>query len=48
MDQRIQGKNFNSLSYTGFLPLIFLYFSGGGGLFSEKILNLVLKFIKIV
>lgn len=39
MDQRIQGKNFNSI-----LALFFL----GGGLFSEKILNLVLKFIKIV
>ncbi len=48
MGQRIQGKNFNSLSYTGFLALIFPYFLGGGGLFSEEILNLVLKFIKIV
>ncbi|EQL63192.1 hypothetical protein N406_07755 [Helicobacter pylori FD577] len=48
MDQRIQGKNFDFLKNTGFLSLIFLYFSGGGGLFSEKILNLVLKFIKIV
>ncbi len=47
MDQRIQGKNFNSLSYTG-LILFSLIFLGGGGLFSEKILNLVLKFIKIV
>lgn len=39
MDQRIQGKNFNSI-----LALLFWE----GGLFSEKILNLVLKFIKIV
>ncbi len=48
MDQRIQGKNFNALSYTGFLILFSLIFWDGGGLFSEKILNLVLKFIKIV
>lgn len=47
MDQRIQGKNFDFLKNTGFLSLIFLYFSGGGT-FSEKILNLVLRFIKIV
>ncbi len=40
MGQRIQGKNFNSI--------LALLFWEGGGLFSEKILNLVLKFIKIV
>ncbi len=38
MGQRIQGKNFNPIQ-----PYFF-----GRGLFSEKILNLVLKFIKIV
>ncbi len=47
MGQRIQGKNFNFLSYTGFLILFSLIFLGGG-LYSDKILNLVLKFIKIV
>ncbi len=47
MGQRIQGKNFDFLKNIGFLALIFPYFSGGG-LFSEKILNLVLRFIKIV
>ncbi len=46
MGQRIQGKNFDFLKNAGFLSLIFPYFFGG--LFSEKILNLVLKFIKIV
>lgn len=40
MDQRIQGKNFNSI--------LALFFWEGGDFFSEKILNLVLKFIKIV
>ncbi len=40
MDQRIQGKNFN--------PNLALFFLGGGDFFSEKILNLVLRFIEIV
>lgn len=39
MDQRIQGKNFN--------PNLALFF-GRGDLFSEKVLNLVLRFIKVV
>ncbi len=39
MDQRIQGKNFN--------PNLALLF-WEGDFFGEKILNLVLKFIKIV
>ncbi len=40
MDQRIQGKNFN--------PNLALFFWEGGDFFSEKVLNLVLRFIKVV
>lgn len=47
MGQRIQGRNFNFFVIYRFLILFSLIFLEGG-FFSEKILNLVSIFIKIV